>query len=227
MPKLFTVLFLCVAFGAYAQKTHTVWLDDLVIQTYSEGIRPVQAKRNYSGDTLRINGTKYARGLGAQSPCVLAFDLNKKATRFSALIAADDLGNKDIPLTFYVLGDGKVLFESKAMSIGDAPVPIDVDLSGIKQLGLLVTDKVGGVGNKRTYCNWVNVQVEMLGNAMPEHVQHVGEKYNLTPPSDKTPRINSAKLVGATPNNPFLYTIAATGQKPIVFSAENLPKGLN
>ncbi len=226
MPKFFTILFLCVAFGAYDQKTHTVWLDDLVIQTYSEGIRPVQAKKNYSNDTLRINGTKYARGLGAQSPCVLAFDLGNKATRFSALIAADDLGNKDIPLTFYVLGDGKVLFESKPISIGDAPVPIDVDLTGIKQLGLLVTDKVGGIGNKRTYCNWVNAQVEMLENAMPEHVQHVGKKYNLTPPSPKKPRINSAKLVGATPNNPFLYTIAATGQKPIVFSVENLPKGL-
>jgi alpha-galactosidase len=226
MPKLVTVLFLCVAFGTYAQKIHTVWLDDLVIQTYSEGIRPVQAKRNYSNDTLRINGVKYARGLGAQSPCVLAFDLGKKATRFSALIAADDLGNKDIPLTFYVLGDGKVLFESKAMSIGDAPVSINVDLTGIKQLGLLVTDKVGGIGNKRTYCNWVNAQVEMVGTAMPEHVQHVGKKYNLTPPSPKTPRINSAKSVGATPNNPFLYTIAATGQKPIVFSVQNLPKGL-
>jgi alpha-galactosidase len=226
MPKFFTVLFLCVAFSAYSQKTHTVWLDDLVIQTYSEGIRPVQAKKNYSNDTLRINGTKYARGLGAQSPCVLAFDLDKKATRFSALIAADDLGNKDIPLTFYVMGDGKVLFESKAMRIGDAPVLIDVDLTGIKQLGLLVTDKVGGINNKRTYCNWVNAQVEMLDGSKPEHVQHLGEKYNLTPPTSKKPRINSPKLFGATPNNPFLYTIAATGQKPILFSAQNLPKGL-
>jgi len=226
MPKLFLILFLFLSISVFAQKTNTVWLDDLPIQTFSEGIRPVQAKRNYSNDTLRINGVKYARGLGAQSPCVLAFDLAKKATRFSALIAADDLGNKDIPLTFYVMGDGKVLFESKAMSIGDTPVPIDVDLTGITQLGLLVTDKVGGIGNKRTYCNWVNAQVVMMGNAVPEHVQHVGEKYNLTPPTAKTPRINSAKLVGATPNNPFLYTIAATGQKPILFSAISLPKGL-
>ena len=226
MPKLFLILFLFSSIGVFAQKTNTVWLDELPIQTFSEGIRPVQAKRNYSGDTLRINGVKYARGLGAQSPCVLAFDLGKKATRFSALIAADDLGNKDIPLTFYVMGDGKVLFESKAMSIGDAPVPVDVDLTGITQLGLLVTDKVGGIGNKRTYCNWVNAQVVMMGNAVPEHMQYLGEKYSLTPPPAKTPRINSAKLVGATPNNPFLYTIAATGQKPIAFEAVSLPKGL-
>ncbi len=226
MPKLVTLLLLALSLGAYAQQTTTVWLDDLPIQTFSEGIRPVQAKQNYSHDTLRINGTRYARGLGAQSPCVLAFDLGKKATRFSALIAADDLGNKDIPLTFYVLGDGKVLFESKPMRIGDAPVPINVDLTGIKQLGLLVTDKIGGVGNKRTYCDWVDAQVAMIDNAMPEHVEHPGEKYNLTPPPSKQPRINSATLFGATPGNPFLYTIAATGDRPMTFSAKGLPNGL-
>ncbi|WP_097127083.1 NPCBM/NEW2 domain-containing protein [Spirosoma fluviale] len=226
MTKLFTTLLLTLTLGAQAQKTTTVWLDDLPIQTFSEGLRPVKAKHNYSDDTLRINGTRYVRGLGAQSPCVLAFDLGKKATRFSALIAADDLGNKDIPLTFYVLGDGKVLFESKPMRIGDAPVPINVDLTGIRQLGLLVTDKVGGVGNKRTYCNWVDAQVDMLGNAMPEHIQHPGETYNLTPPPSKKPKINSATLFGATPGNPFLYLIAATGDRPMTFSAKGIPQGL-
>lgn len=226
MPKLLTLLFVSLSIVVSAQKTNTVWLDDLLIQTYSEGIRPVQAKSNYQHDTLRMNGVRYARGIGAQSPCVLAFLLDKNATHFSALIGADDLGNKDIPLTFAVVGDGKVLFESKEMSIGDAPIPIDIDLKGIKQLGLLVTDKIGGVGNKRTYCNWVNARLEMMGDHKPEHVQNLDKKYTLTPPSVKTPKINSAKLFGATPNNPFLYTIAATGQKPIVFSVENLPNGL-
>ncbi len=226
MPKLFTSLFLCLSLGAYAQQTTTVWLDDLPIQTFSEGIRPVQAKQNYSHDTLRINGVRYSRGLGAQSPCVLAFALNKQATRFSALIAADDLGNKDIPLTFYVLGDGKVLFESREMKIGDAPVPVDVDLTGIAQLGLLVTDKIGGIGNKRTYCNWVNAKVDMIGKAMPEHTKTTDVPYSLTPAPKATPRINSATVFGATPGNPFLYYIAATGDRPMTFSAKGLPQGL-
>ncbi len=226
IPKFFVFFFLILFIDASAQQTKTVWLDDLLIQTFSEGLRPVQAKKNYSNDTLRINGTKYMRGLGAQSPCVLAFLLNKNAKRFSALIGADDLGNKEIALTFYVVGDGKVLFESKEMKIGDEPIKIDLDLSGIKQLGLLVTDKVGGINNKRTYCNWVNAQLEMIGDAMPEHVFNSDEKYILTPPSSKKPKINSPKLFGATPNNPFLYTIAATGERPMTFSANNLPKGL-
>ncbi|MBN8821617.1 MULTISPECIES: NPCBM/NEW2 domain-containing protein [unclassified Spirosoma] len=229
MPKPLTILllFLFVSIGAVAQTTRTVWLDDLEIQTYSEGLRPVKAKHNYQDDTLRTKGVRYSRGLGAQSPCVLAFALNKQAKRFSALVGPDDQGNKDIALTFYVLGDGKVLFESREMRIGDAPVPVDVDLTGIRQLGLLVTDKVGGVGNKRTYCNWIDARVEMIGNAQIEHVQYVGEKYILTPPSAKTPKINSAKIVGVTPNNPFLYYIAATGNRPMTFSAESLPAGLS
>jgi alpha-galactosidase len=218
--------FLMVPVVGFAQQIKTVWLDDLLIQTFSEGLRPVQAKKNYTNDTLRLNGQSYFRGLGAQSPCVLAFLLNKQATRFSALIGADDLGNKDIPLTFYVLGDGKVLFESKEMKIGDTPLKIDLDLTGITQLGLLVTDKIGGINNKRTYCDWVNAQLQMKGDAMPEHVVNTDKKYILTPPSAKKPKINSAKLFGATPHNPFLYTIAATGERPMTFSVSNLPKGL-
>src|SRR5690606_23287208 len=42
----------------------------------------------------------------------------------------------------------------------------------------------------------------------------------------KEPKINSAKIFGATPGNPYLYTIAASGDRPMMFSAENLPAGL-
>ncbi|MBA4850180.1 NPCBM/NEW2 domain-containing protein [Emticicia sp. BO119] len=227
LNKHLTTIFITLSLTASAQNIRAVWLDDLLIQTYSEGIRPVQTKKNYSGDTLRMNGKKFERGLGAQSPCVLAFLLNNKARHFSASIGADDLGNKNIPLNFYVLGDGKVLFEKTGMRIGDEPVKVEVDLKGIKQLGLLVTDNVGGVNNKRTYCNWIDAQIEMTGDYIPEHVINSGEKYILTPQPASKPKINSARLFGATPDNPFLYTIAATGQKPMSFSASKLPKGLN
>ncbi|MFD2523367.1 NPCBM/NEW2 domain-containing protein [Emticicia soli] len=226
LNKYLSTIFIILSLGVSAQTSKTVWLDDLPIQSYSEGIRPVQAKKNYAIDTLRINGQRFSRGLGAQSPCVLAFLLNGKAKKFSALIGVDDQGNKEIPLTFYVLGDGKVLFQSPEMSIGDAPLQVDVNLTGIKQLGLLVTDKVGGINNKRTYCNWINAQLEMIGNNKPQYVTNTDKKYILTPKPSAKPRINSAKLFGATPNNPFLYTIAATGQKPIRFSVDNLPEGL-
>ena len=48
----------------------------------------------------------------------------------------------------------------------------------------------------------------------------------LTPPAPRTPRVNSAKVFGARPGSPFLYRIAATGERPMTFAAEGLPKGL-
>jgi alpha-galactosidase len=48
----------------------------------------------------------------------------------------------------------------------------------------------------------------------------------LTPKPPPTPRINGPKVYGARPGRPFLYTIPATGDEPISFAAEGLPKGL-
>ena len=50
--------------------------------------------------------------------------------------------------------------------------------------------------------------------------------YILTPPAPHTPRINSPKAFGATPGAPFIYCIAATGDRPMTFEADGLPKGL-
>jgi alpha-galactosidase len=48
----------------------------------------------------------------------------------------------------------------------------------------------------------------------------------LTPPAPATPRINGPNIFGVRPGSPFLYTIPATGDRPMTFSVENLPKGL-
>jgi alpha-galactosidase len=48
----------------------------------------------------------------------------------------------------------------------------------------------------------------------------------LTPKAPATPRINGARVFGVRPGNPFLFFIAATGDRPIKYSADNLPTGL-
>lgn len=50
--------------------------------------------------------------------------------------------------------------------------------------------------------------------------------YILTPPVSVQPKINGSKVYGTHPGNPFLYTISATGLRPMKFDAENLPEGL-
>jgi len=48
----------------------------------------------------------------------------------------------------------------------------------------------------------------------------------LTPPAAAAPRINGPSVFGARPGSPFLYTVPATGVRPVQFSAEGLPGGL-
>jgi alpha-galactosidase len=47
-----------------------------------------------------------------------------------------------------------------------------------------------------------------------------------TPPAPQTPRINGPDIFGVRPGNPFIYQIPATGDRPMEFSADKLPKGL-
>ena len=48
----------------------------------------------------------------------------------------------------------------------------------------------------------------------------------LTPPAAPSPRLNNPRVYGARPGNPFLYSIPATGERPMTFTADGLPVGL-
>ena len=48
----------------------------------------------------------------------------------------------------------------------------------------------------------------------------------LTPKPPATPRINGARVFGVRPGHPFLFTIPATGRRPMEFAVDGLPEGL-
>ncbi len=48
----------------------------------------------------------------------------------------------------------------------------------------------------------------------------------LTPKPGPAPRINGPKIFGVRPGSVFLYTIPATGDRPMTFMADDLPAGL-
>ena len=48
----------------------------------------------------------------------------------------------------------------------------------------------------------------------------------LTPSPPVAPRINGPRVYGARPGHSFLYRIPCTGERPIKFSAQNIPAGL-
>ncbi len=211
--------------AASSQQKNTLWLDELDVKYFSEGIPGINTNTNQGGGPMKIGGKDYSRGVGVQAVSVIPFLLDGHAERFIAEVGADDASNPKSTFKFYVVADKKVLFESKGMKAGDQPEKIDVDLTGIKRFGLLVT--VDSANIRKSYADWGNAQFVMKDNYKPERIPDENKKDILTPPSPKTPKINSAKIFGATPGNPFLFTIAASGQRPMQFAADHLPKGLS
>ncbi|MEM8583304.1 MAG: putative Ig domain-containing protein [Bacteroidota bacterium] len=51
--------------------------------------------------------------------------------------------------------------------------------------------------------------------------------YILTPPEAAVPLITNPAVYGARPGNEFLWRVCATGARPMVFGADNLPNGLD
>jgi len=71
----------------------------------------------------------------------------------------------------------------------------------------------------------------MLGSsfgpaARAEPVSPASARERLTPAESPFPRINGAQVFGARPGSPFLFTIAASGERPMHFAARDLPAGL-
>lgn len=222
--SIFFLLFILTAIGCFAQKTSKVWLDDLAIATFSEGISGVNQKTNGAGEPLQLGNTLYSCGLGIHSTGVLYFLMDGNAVEFSAMVGADNKANKAMITKFYVIGDRKILFETGEMKVGDEPKKVLVSLKGVKRLGLLVTNNEE---MSRNYSDWADAKFTMTGNTLPVNIPNNAEKYILTPPSPKMPHINSPKVFGAKPGNPFLFAIVASGEIPIQFSVDNLPKGLS
>lgn len=204
----------------------TVWLDELDLSTATQGWGVPMKNKSIDGKTLAIAGTTFERGFATHSVSSLLILLEGKATIFTTLVGMDDeVKGHDAAAEFELYGDGKKLWASGVMHVGDSAIACSVKLAGIKRLELVVTD--GGNGNYYDHAEWVNAKFETTGVTTFKTYNPVpSEKYILTPEISAEPRINSPKVFGVRPGSPFQYFVATTGDRPMTFSALGLPEGL-
>src|SRR5581483_5352502 len=127
-------------------------------------------------------------------------------------------------VVFFVIGDGKTLWQSGVLRGGDHAKEVSVDLHGIRTLLLRVGDADDDINYD--HADWAEAKI-VMSQGKPEAIAPVREPAMvLTPKSPIQPRIHGAKVFGARPGSPFLFTIPATGERPMVFSASKLPAGL-
>lgn len=204
----------------------TVWLDQLDLSAATQGYGLPRKNKTVDGKPLTIGGKTFERGFGTHAESSLSIKLDGKATMFTAQVGIDDeVKGRESAVEFVLLGNGKKLWASGIMRLGDAAKQCSVPLAGIQKLELVVTD--GGNGNYYDHADWADAKFETNGvNTFATTNPVSSEQYILTPtPSDK-PQINSASIFGVRPGSPFQFRIPATGDRPMTFSATGLPSGL-
>ena len=208
-----------------AAEPQTVWLSSLDLSPVAQGWGKPQADKAVTGKPLSIGGKKFERGLGTHVDSLVRVQLKGGSERFYAYVGVDDAaGNDQAKVSFRVMGDGKVLFRVYNLKLGEAPRKIDVDVKGVKML-LLIADTRGSISYG--HADWADARFLVTG----ERPVIVGapreEAVILTPKPPRTPRINGARIFGVHPGHPFLFTIPATGDRPMTFSVSGLRKGLS
>jgi alpha-galactosidase len=70
----------------------------------------------------------------------------------------------------------------------------------------------------------VEYRLELLGESASVLVEE--SPYVLTPATPDEPRINGPEVTAARPGRPLLFTVPASGVRPMTFAAQGLPEGL-
>jgi alpha-galactosidase len=214
-----------LAVAGSAKAAETNWLSSLDLGPVVQSWGSPRANRSVDNHELSLGGKTYAHGVGTHAESRVRLLLKGNGERFVAKVGVDDETQQRGTVVFQVLGDNKTLWESGKLTGGAKPVDCSVDVTGVKELLLLVTD--AGDGIDHDHADWVEAQIVMR-TGKPEVLPGLPPEpaVVLTPPVSKSPRINGAKVFGVRPGSPFLFTVAATGERPMRFSAKGLPAGL-
>ena len=142
-----------------------------LLETASEGtFRDMRRDLNWQGKTLTLGGVAYDHGIAVQvshDPCSVTYDLNGAGwKRFKAMIGIeinaatmDQQARDNTQVEFRVEGDGKELYKSPMVHWDTAPIPIDLDISGVNTLKLFIKEGTTWHNAARSV-DWADARLE-------------------------------------------------------------------
>jgi hypothetical protein len=147
-----------------------VYVSDLPITSErTEGILhrpwPVRKDRNVMGGPLSIAGRSFEKGIGCHSLTELRYKLEGHYESFAATIGIDDHVRPGGAVVFRVLGEGDVIWESGPVTGRDEPQDIVMDVTGVRELTLLV-DYGEGL-DLSDHANWGAARLIRPANSPP------------------------------------------------------------
>ncbi len=206
----------------------TVWLDELDLSTMTCGWETPHAKRSVAGNPLTVDGKRFERGVGTHAESWYVLEADGNALSFEASVGVDDeeLIRGKGSVVFRVYADQKLVAQTKQVRATQSAKKIKADLTGAKLVILHVSDS--GDGDSFDHADWCDAFFTVKDGATlkPSKSPLTEQVGILTPQLGPEPRINGPRIFGVRSGSPVLFTVAATGDRPMTFSAKNLPAGL-
>jgi len=207
------------------QAIETIWLSSLDVSRVEQGWGQAHSNRTVDNRRMRIAGRAFQRGIGTHANSNIPLVLDGNGVELSGWAGLDDETNGRGSVVFQITADDKEIWNSGLMRPGDEANEFTLDVRGCKSVVLLALD--GGDGYDYDHADWGDVKITMINNGEPKlDIPPIEDAVILTPKPAPTPRINGAKVFGVRPGSPFLFRIAATGNRPMTFSADGLPAEL-
>lgn len=215
-----------LALPVVADDIDTVYISTLDISRVKQAWGYPLKDISIEGKGLSIGGRKFEQGLATHAVGEFRINLKGGSERFLAYVGVDDdvIGGEGGSVEFFVYADGKQIWNSGIRRAGWRAVRVDLDVTNVNLLVLKV--KEAGDGINWDHADWADAKLLVSGEKPAAVDMPVEKPYILTPKPSPKPRINGPKVFGVRPGHPLLYTIAATGDKPMEFAVDNLPTGL-
>ena len=164
VPSHGTVMLKFVGTAPALPALGTNYLTDLQPVYVYTGWGAMTNNKSIGGNTITLNGTTYAKGLGVNSYSGLEYRLGGVAARFQADIGVDDEVGSNGSVVFQVFADGLKVFDSGTVKGGEPRQTIDLDVTGVNRLTLGVND--ADDGNSYDHADWAGAKV-IVSNSLP------------------------------------------------------------
>jgi alpha-galactosidase len=216
---------------ATSNTVETVNLQDLGLnRAVTFPLFSLKPGKTVNGKVPSLGGQAQTNAFGTLATVELGYNLKGQSHRLTGKVGIDDGVAQQFTegAEVFVYGDFKKLWSSGPLKSGQPPVSMDVDLKGVKQLEI-ISDFAGDQYAKAhgTYADMVISysgfcpQTDFVRRPKPDPATVF-----ICPKGPETPRITGGRVFGVRPGSPFLFTVTASGKKPMTYSAKNLPDGL-
>lgn len=108
------------------------------------------------GTPLKLNGTVYAKGLGAHANGSIRYYLGGYCTSFSAVVGIDDTQATRGSVKFSVVADGVTKVATPVLGALSEPLPLAVDVTGAQYVDLVADATADGNGND--HADWADAK---------------------------------------------------------------------